>query len=116
MSYSVTGKIVFNELTGDINSATVYIRLLDTTEIDVSSITVAAVVLHDLNRDRVESQGLPFRISIDQIDSTRRYEISVLVDLDGDGQISVGDYYSTQSYPVLTHGHPDMVTIQVQKI
>jgi hypothetical protein len=40
----------------------------------------------------------------------------VLVDLDGDGKISKGDYISMQSYPVLTFGSPSEVTIEVKQV
>ena len=40
----------------------------------------------------------------------------MLVDVDGDGKVSVGDYISMQSYPVLTFGYPREVTIEVKKV
>jgi hypothetical protein len=42
--------------------------------------------------------------------------VRVHVDLDKDGEVSVGDYISMESHPVLTYGHPDHVEVAVQKV
>ena len=47
---------------------------------------------------------------------SRRYEVSVLVDLDGDGKTGKGDYINKQSYPVLTKGFPDFAEVIVSEV
>jgi hypothetical protein len=44
------------------------------------------------------------------------YAISVHVDIDGDGEIGIGDYISMERYPVLTYGYPNHVTVRVKRI
>jgi hypothetical protein len=66
--------------------------------------------------DHLQLEGMHFCIPVEEVDARARYEVSVLVDLDGDGQKGVGDYISVSAYPVLTHGHPDSVDILVRRI
>jgi hypothetical protein len=112
----VTGKVLFDRWRGEPGPATVYVRLLDTSRIDVAARRVDEVILHDVRLDRVQDDGIPFSVSAAELDSRARYQVSVLVDLDGDGRTSRGDYRSTQAYPVLTRGHPDEVEVHVQPI
>ena len=49
-------------------------------------------------------------------DERARYAVRVHVDIDGDGQVSRGDYLNMESYPVLTYGHPSRVTVRVQEV
>jgi hypothetical protein len=49
-------------------------------------------------------------------DERKRYSVRVLIDLDGDGAISRGDYISTTDHPVLTGGHPWNVVINVERV
>ena len=37
-------------------------------------------------------------------------------DVDGDGQVSRGDYITMESYPVLTHGYPHVVIVRLRKV
>jgi hypothetical protein len=77
---------------------------------------VDQVVLHDLRLDEVQDEGVVFCLVALEVDPRARYEVSVLVDLDGDGETSVGDYRNTVSYPVLTRGFPDEVEVRAKRI
>ena len=93
-------------------SAKVYVRLLNTSLADAPSAVVAEQVI-----DRPSNnEKIAFRLEPDSIDERDTYTVSVLVDLDGDGKISKGDYISMQSYPVLTFGSPSEVTIEVKQV
>ncbi len=37
-------------------------------------------------------------------------------DLDGDGQVSLGDYVTMESYPVLTRGNPASAEVEVREV
>jgi hypothetical protein len=52
----------------------------------------------------------------EEVDPLVCYTVRVHVDLDGDGRVSTGDYLSTASYPVLTSGHPTILTIEVHPV
>jgi uncharacterized lipoprotein YbaY len=93
-------------------SAKVYVRLLNTSLADAPSTVVAEQVIDHVSKDKPTS----FRLEPDSIDERDSYTVSVLVDLDGDGKVSKGDYISMQSYPVLTFGSPSEVTIEVKQV
>ena len=94
-------------------SAKIYVRLLNTSMADAPSAVVAEQVI-----DHIASSvsKLVFRLEPDSIEERDTYIVSVLVDVDGDGKISKGDYISMQSYPVLTFGAPSEVTIEVKQV
>ena len=96
--------------------ATVYVKLRDTSRIDARALTVDEVVLHGVDLNEVQRAGLASRLSAAEVDPRARYEVGVLVDLDGDGRPSVGDYINVRSYPVLTRGFPDHVEVEVRPI
>lgn len=91
-------------------------RVEDTSRADAAAVIVA--------EERVSNPGLvkgePFTLDIDVpeevIKERSRYTARVHVDVSGSGDISRGDYLSTRSYPVLTAGFPDDVTIEVEPV
>lgn len=112
----VSGEIVFAERPELPPDATAYVHLLDTSEADAPSRKVGEQVLKNIAKKANQGEAIPFAID-GKIESERAsYTISVLVDLDGDGKISQGDFINMQSYPVLTFGFPDRVSVEVQRI
>jgi uncharacterized lipoprotein YbaY len=109
----VRGAITFEEGAPAFRSATLYIRLEDVTEADASSRLVAQEIRRGVSGPPRE---IPFEIKTAGIDERASYNVSVLVDLDGDGRPSRGDFTSVQSYPVLTHSHPSEVLVHVRRL
>lgn len=87
-------------------------RLLNTSLADAGSAAVAEQVIDHISK----GENVAFVLQPNSIDERDSYTVSVLVDLDGDGKVSKGDYISMQSYPVLTYGHPNEVTVEVKKV
>ena len=112
----VTGKVFLKDDPGKSCKANVYVRLLDTGRADASSVKVTETIYEKVDLSGIFKNGMPFRLQTDETDPKRRYEISVLVDLDGDGKKGKGDYITMQAYPVLTRGYPDHVEVTVKKI
>ena len=112
----VKGEIVFATKPDLPASAKAYVRLLDTSLADAPSPVVAEQVIEHVARSLSKGEKVAFVLEPNSIDERDTYYVSVLVDLDGDGKISKGDYISMQSYPVLTFGHPSEVTIEVKKV
>lgn len=112
----VSGVIVLTGWRGETGPATVYVRVLDTSRADAPARRIAEAVQTAARLDLVARDGLPFSITLATLDPRARYEIDVLVDMDGDGKVSAGDYLSTRAYPVLTRGYPDRVEVLVQPI
>ena len=112
----VTGRIFLEGWQGEPGPATVYVRVLDTSRADASAVTVSTLAIRDVTLDLMDKDGIDFSLDIPAVDPRTRYTVSVLVDLDGDGQSSPGDYRNMQSYPVLTHGHGNRVEIHARRI
>jgi uncharacterized lipoprotein YbaY len=112
----VSGEIILGEEVQSFSSATIYVRLEDVSLVDAFSKTVAEQVLHNISHQA----GYQSRLAIDlrgTISNERaRYAVRVHVDVDGDGQVSHGDYISMEGYPVLTFGYPDRVTVRVREV
>ena len=112
----VSGRILLQDWGGEAGPATVYVRLFNTTLIDAPARMVNEVVLHRVRLDRVRNLGIKFSVVAPKVDARARYEVGVLVDLDGDTKPSHRDYVNTRAYPVLTRGFPDRVEIRVHPI
>jgi uncharacterized lipoprotein YbaY len=93
-------------------SAKAYVRLLNTSLADAASAAVAEQVIDHIST----GEKAAFILEPNSIDERDSYTVSVLVDLDGDGKVSKGDYISMQSYPVLTYGYPNELTVEVKKV
>lgn len=87
---------------------------------DVSRADAAARIAGEarVERGTDPAPGLPLLVSVPvhAVDEQAAYAVRVHVDVDGDGQVSEGDYVSTQRYPVLTGGHPAMVVAAVRPV
>jgi len=112
----VTGCIRLEGWRGEPGPATVYVRLLDTSRADAPAVTLSTLTLKEVALDVMEQDGVNFAMDITGVDAHAYYIVSVLVDLNGDGQSSRGDYLSMQAYPVLTHGHGNQVEVYAKRI
>lgn len=112
----VKGEIKFAGTPKLPKSAKTYVRLLNTSLADAPSMVVAEQVIEHSALSLSKGEKIAFVLEPGSIDERGTYTVSVLVDLDGDGKISQGDYISMQSYPVLTYGYPSQVTIEVKQV
>ena len=112
----VKGKIVFEDVARPFTDATMYVRLERITAADIASEVVADCVERDLAFDPTTSSDLSFAIAGNSPDPQASYAIRVHIDIDGDGEVSQGDFISMQSYPVITFGHPREVSILVRQV
>jgi uncharacterized lipoprotein YbaY len=111
----VTGTIRFESDPPDLTDAVVRVELLDVSRADAPSSVYAATTLTDL--PAVDpTEPLAFSLSGPRPDPHRRYAVRVHVDVDRTGDLTPGDYVTTESYPVVTYGHPDRVDVRVRRI
>ncbi len=111
----VTGEIVLPPGELPNRPVTVRARVEDVSRADAPSIVVGEQVQTlELNPGAV----LPFAIDVPShaVDERRRYAVSVHIDVTGKGRPEQGDFLTTQSYPVMTGGHPSRVRVQVRRI
>ena len=101
-----------------IKNARVFIRLEDTTYQDDKSTIVLEKIIENFEYDS-QNERKNIRFMLEDyltIDEHATYNVSVLVDVDRDGQISLGDYVSTESYPVITHGYGNNIQVKVKQV
>ncbi len=58
----------------------------------------------------------PFTLALAEPNETARYNVRAHVDVSGSGEIESGDLLSTAAHPVLTHGHPNQVSVEAVRI
>lgn len=120
----VKGTVVISSQVPAFESATVHVTLEHVSLADAGSDLVAEAIIHGV-RHRAGIAGqrgpaaantqVPFDVHLDdqaaRIDPKSSYVVRVWVDVDGDGRSSQDDLYSDQSYPVLTGGFGNTVSI-----
>jgi uncharacterized lipoprotein YbaY len=111
----VRGRIVFRSPPPTLEGATVHVQVEDTTLADAPSRIVGQQTISDVP-ESAATAGLDFCVPCPAPDPQARYTVRVHVDLDGDAQVSPGDYLSTESYPVLTGANDDQITIEVRRV
>lgn len=112
----VTGEIVFGEDAQSFSGGTLYVRLEDVSLADAPSKLIAEQILTDISYEIGSETKLEFALKDELPDDSARYNVCAFIDLDGDRQVSQGDYISTQSYPVLTFGYPNHILVRVRKV
>jgi uncharacterized lipoprotein YbaY len=112
----VKGEITFEAEAPPFTGATMYVRLENVTVADTASEVIAEYVERNVAFDPKTTNVLSFAIPVHAPDARTAYAVRVHIDIDGDGEVSPGDFISTQSYPVLTFGHPRDVAILVRQV
>ena len=97
-------------------NATIYVRLEDTTFANAPSVVVLQQTIEEIPKQAIQEGKVPFALYGEIANARATYTISVLVDVDGDGKVTRGDYINMESYPVLTFGYPSHVTVRVRKV
>jgi uncharacterized lipoprotein YbaY len=114
--YVVTGTIVFGADLKPFVGGTVYVRLEDVSFADAPSHIVAESILRDVEVDGQALSRVKFTIGAPPLETRTRYVVRVHVDVDGDGQVGVGDYVSTASHPVSVDGSATKLLIAVKRV
>jgi len=113
----VKGEILFSRELGSFSGATVNVYLEDVSLLDAPAKIVAKQVIADLHHSMGTENRVEFALHCQKIADIRAsYSIRVHVAFRSDEQIQRGDYISTESYPVLTCGDPDWVSIRVTEV
>ena len=98
------------------SDATLYVRLEDVSEADAPAKVVSEYVRRGVTVNPETAETVTFTLTGEAPDPTASYSVRAHLDVDGDGQVSAGDFISTQSYPVLTSGHPSRVSVLVRPV
>ena len=116
-SLLVTGEILFEKDTKSFSNATVYVNLLDIGKQDIESKVIATHVIEDVSFDQDKKNSVSFSLKGHLTKSQfTTFTVSVLVDLDGDAEISLGDFITTVNYEVLAENCPEDVMVIVHRV
>ncbi|MBN1323469.1 MAG: hypothetical protein JW986_05645 [Methanotrichaceae archaeon] len=95
--------------------ATIYLRIQDVSRIDAPSIVMAENVVRDLEIGGVHGHKIGFSMKFSPLKG-RRYTMFVHIDVDGDGEISIGDYITVISYLITPSDSPVHLDLQVSRV
>jgi uncharacterized lipoprotein YbaY len=112
----VSGEIVFRPDLTSFANATVYVYLEDVSLQDASAVRVGKAVKTNVSHSRGSPGRLQFAINAELPDERAHYSVRVHVSRDGHEEIQLGDFVSTQSYPVITFENTDVVSITVEEV
>ena len=112
----MTGTIVFGADLEPFVGATVHARLEDVSRADAPARVAAESVLREVEAGRQAPNRLEFTIEAPPLEPRASYVVRVHVDVDGDGQVGVGDYVSTASHPVAVRGSATQLSIPVKRV
>ena len=112
----VSGKIPFHEEIHSFSDATLFVYLEDVSLQDAPSKIVARQVISNISHTRGTSSCLEFGLSGEQIKARAHYSVRVHLSLHGHAEIQLGDLITMQSYPVITFGNPNFVSVDVHEV
>jgi uncharacterized lipoprotein YbaY len=114
----VSGEIRFPPLKRPLREARVRVRVDDVSSVDAPARTLAETEAGPVSAAIGEACRIPFTVEVDdsEIDPRAHYVVAAHADLDGDGEVSVGDYVTMESYPVLTRGNSASAEVEVREV
>ena len=112
----VQGMIIFDEPVESFSNATIYLEVEDVSLQDVASVVISEDTIDDVSMDARNIQPVEYMIYHPELDERMTYSLSVHVDVDGDGNLSKGDYYSTWHNPVPTDPGMHDLDVHVEMI
>ncbi|MGM0771083.1 MAG: YbaY family lipoprotein [Halobacteriota archaeon] len=112
----VQGMIIFDEPVESFSNATIYLKVEDVSLQDVASVVISEDTIEGVSMDADNIQQVPYMIYHPDLQERMTYSLSVHVDVDGDGSLSNGDYYSTWHNPVPTDPGMHELDVHVEMI
>ncbi|WP_094226482.1 YbaY family lipoprotein [Methanolobus psychrotolerans] len=113
---TIQGMIIFDEPVESFSNATVYLEVEDVSLQDVASTIISEDSIIGVSMNTNDIQPVPYIIQYPELEERRTYSLSVHVDVDGDGSLSNGDYYSTWHNPVPTEPGVHELDVHVEMI
>jgi hypothetical protein len=111
----VRGEIVFDDHPPSFGIATIHVFVEDTTLADAPARVLLHHVVENVSPDMLHGGRATFALRGRLPEARATYTVRVLVDVDGDGKASRGDYVSTVSYPLAAPGRSTL-SIRVRPI
>ncbi len=111
----LSGKLFLPDDVSDIKNTTIFVSVEDISKQDISSETICKKTYRNVTFSKFE-HVFPFSLDVPITDEKLHLIVKIHVDVDEDGQLSVGDYITTGMFSVLTRGYSDVVDIKLEKI
>lgn len=112
----VTGSILFSKELSSFSGATANVYLEDVSLVDAPSKIITKQVIPNISHQMGTENQIEFALFGEMPNPRAKYSISVQVTLHEDESIHQGDYINMESYPVLTFGNPDQISVLVQEV
>lgn len=126
----VTGQVVVVEEVPPFSGATIHVYLEDISRADTTAILIAETTIKSIShkpsnagkkskpaRSKSGKTTIPFVLQASpaapKIEQRNIYSVRVWVDQDSDGKRGPGDLYSDQTYPVLTRGFGNAISVEL---
>jgi uncharacterized lipoprotein YbaY len=100
----IRGELAFDDAAVDLSGASVKIRLDDVSRMDAESVPLGEHAVMNLPRGASTASALPFEVRAAGLKAGARYTLWAHVDMDRDGQVSVGDFITMEDFPVSADG------------
>jgi uncharacterized lipoprotein YbaY len=113
----VTGEIRFEPQAPPFRNATIRVRLEDVSRMDAPARVVAEQVIRGVSRSTPAAAPVPFAVhSARALDSRATYNLRAHVDLNGNGEIEVGDFITMERFPVRPGPAPARLDVLVRRV
>ena len=114
--FLLKGEITFAKTGTSFSGATAYIRLEDVSQADAASKIIAEQIVENISHQQGGDEKVQVSLQSQTLDERASYIVSVHIDVDGDRQVSTGDYINMESYPILTVEHSSQISVCVQQV
>lgn len=112
----IDGDIYFREITAPFTGATIIVRIEDARRADASSVVIAEQRIVNVSRSPGDRDPAPFSIEYQGTVDPANYSLRAHVDVDATGEVSPGDYVSTQNYSLAGIVPPARLAVEVNPV
>lgn len=116
---TINGEVCFSKISAAFIAATLIIFVEDSSRIDAAAKVISEHQITNVSRSPAHPDPVPFTIELPPSENAGQLSCRTLrvhVDVDSSGQVSPGDYVSTQSYPLDTLSSTDFLRIVVHPV
>lgn len=111
----ISGRLVFGADASPFVDASVEVVVEDTTSADAAAEPIARVVLPAISYDGARGEGVTFAVRRAPPAQGRSHTLRVLIDVDRDGRLGLGDYHNAESVP-LPSGSLAGLSVRVRRV
>ena len=111
----ITGAIEFVDAVDQVSAATLRIRLQDVSKADGSATILAEEAIHGISVP-ANGESVPFALEVAALDPSGIFAIEAHLDQTGSGEVTTGDFVTTEHFPVDPHVETQHITVRVRQI